>query len=97
MNILCIQSFCPQKTHKRTLISGSILLKHGRHIDYRNQPMNMLMRVCYLDCHKVGLCYYLVIHIEHLLRPLQQFLLPFVTYLLTLPRISQLFKNMFSL
>jgi hypothetical protein len=24
----------------------------------------MRMRVCYLDCHEVGLCCYLVIHIE---------------------------------
>jgi hypothetical protein len=24
MNILCIESFCPQKTHKRTLLFGSI-------------------------------------------------------------------------
>jgi hypothetical protein len=31
------------------------------------------MRVCYLDCYEVGLCCYLVIHIENLLRPLQLF------------------------
>jgi hypothetical protein len=29
--------------------------------------------VCYLDCHEAGLCCYLVIHIENLLRPLQLF------------------------
>jgi hypothetical protein len=33
----------------------------------------MNMRVCYLDCHEAGLCCYLVIHIENLLRPLQLF------------------------
>jgi hypothetical protein len=33
----------------------------------------MRMRVCYLDCHEAGLCCYLVIHIENLLRPLQLF------------------------
>jgi hypothetical protein len=33
----------------------------------------MSMRVCYLDCHEAGLCCYLVIHIETLLRPLQLF------------------------
>jgi hypothetical protein len=41
----------------------------------------MRMRDCYLDCHEAGLCCYLVINTENLLRP-------FVTYLLTLPRIS---------
>jgi hypothetical protein len=33
----------------------------------------MRMRVCYLDSHEGGLCCYLVIHIETLLRPLQLF------------------------
>jgi hypothetical protein len=34
----------------------------------------MRMRVCYPDCHEAGLCYYyLVIHIENLLRLLQRF------------------------
>jgi hypothetical protein len=33
----------------------------------------MWMCVCYLDCHKVGLCGYLVIHIETLWRSLQLF------------------------
>jgi hypothetical protein len=31
----------------------------------------MGMRICYLDCHEAGLCCYLVIHIENLLRPWQ--------------------------
>jgi hypothetical protein len=35
MNILCIESFCPQKkTHNRMLLFGSKILKHGRHFDY---------------------------------------------------------------
>jgi hypothetical protein len=47
MNILCIESFFSQKkTHNRTLIFCRILLKHGRHFDYWNQPLNMRMRVC---------------------------------------------------
>jgi hypothetical protein len=29
------------------------------------------MRVCYLCCDEAGLCCYLVIHIENLLRPLE--------------------------
>jgi hypothetical protein len=33
----------------------------------------MRMRVCYLDCHEAGLCCYLVIHVENLLRLLQLF------------------------
>jgi hypothetical protein len=63
----------PAKKEKRgtTLLLGSTPLKHGRHFDYWNQPL--YMRVCYLDCHKAGLCCYLVIHIENLLRPLQLF------------------------
>jgi uncharacterized membrane protein len=31
------------------LLLGSTLLKHGRHFDYWNLPMNMRMYVCYLD------------------------------------------------
>jgi hypothetical protein len=33
----------------------------------------MRMCACYLDCHEAGLCCYLMIHIENLLRPLQLF------------------------
>jgi hypothetical protein len=73
MNILCIESFCLQRTHNRTLLFGSTLLKHGLHFDYWNQPLNMCMRIWHLDCHEDGLCCYLVIHIENLLRPLQLF------------------------
>jgi hypothetical protein len=74
MKILCIESFCPQKeTHNRTLLFGSTLLKHSRHGDYWNQPLNVRMRVCYLDCYEIGLCCYLVIQIENLLHTLQLF------------------------
>jgi hypothetical protein len=68
---------CPfstkKKTHKRTFLFGSIHLDHSRNFDYRNYPLNMRMRVCYLDCHELGLFCYLVIHTEDLLRPLQLF------------------------
>jgi hypothetical protein len=67
------ESFRLQKTHNRTLIFGSIFLKHCRHFNYWNQPLNTCMRVCYLDCHEAGLCCYLVIHIENLSRSLQLF------------------------
>jgi hypothetical protein len=50
---------------KGNLVFGSILLKHGLYFDYRNQPLNMRMRICYLDCHRAGLCCYIVIHIEN--------------------------------
>jgi hypothetical protein len=56
-----------------TLLFGNTLLKHGRHFEYWNQPLNMLMRVCYLDCHEAELCCCLVIHTENLLNPLQMF------------------------
>jgi hypothetical protein len=70
-NILCIESFCQQKTHNRALLFLSTHLKHGSHFDYWNQSLNIHMCVCYLDCHEAGLCCYLVIRIENLLRPLQ--------------------------
>jgi hypothetical protein len=69
MDILCIQSFCPQK--RTTLLFGSTYLKHGRRFDYWNQPLNMYMHFCYQDCRKAGQCCYLVIHTENPLRPLQ--------------------------
>jgi hypothetical protein len=58
------------KTYNRTRLFGSTLLKHGRHFDYWNQPLNMCTRICYLDCHEAGLCCYILTHIENLLRPL---------------------------
>jgi hypothetical protein len=57
----------------RTLLFCSTFLKHGRHFDYWNKPLNLRMRVCYLYCHEDGLCCYLVIYTENLLGPLQLF------------------------
>jgi hypothetical protein len=71
VNILSIESFRPQKAHNRTLLFGSVSLKHGYHFDYWYKRLNMRMRVCYLDCYEAGLCCYLLTHIETLLRPLQ--------------------------
>jgi hypothetical protein len=73
ISILCSESSCTQKTHNGTLISVSILLKHGHHLDYWNYPLHMRMGVCYLDCHESVLCCYLVIHIENFFLPLQLF------------------------
>jgi hypothetical protein len=75
----------PTKTYNRTLLFCSIHIKHGRHFNHWNQPLNMSMRVCYLDCQEAGLCCYLVIHKENLLRPLQLFYFHFWPILLTLP------------
>jgi hypothetical protein len=73
VNILCIPSFCPQK---RTTKLCSSVIHSSRTIAIlttKTLPLNMHMRVCYLACFEAGLCYYLVIHIENLLRPLQLF------------------------
>jgi hypothetical protein len=60
MIILWIEYFCQQKTHNITLLFGVTLLKHRRHFDYRNQPLNTRMRVCNLDRHEAGLKTYYV-------------------------------------
>jgi hypothetical protein len=73
MNIFALSPFAHKNTHNRTLLFGSIFLMHGRCFDYRNQPLNMRIRVFYLDYYEAELCCYLVIHIENLLRPLQLF------------------------
>jgi hypothetical protein len=75
MNILRIESFCTQKLHKRTLLFGSTPLKHGRHFDYSNHPLNKRMSIYYLDCHEAGLHCYQVIHTENLAHPSQLFYL----------------------
>jgi hypothetical protein len=64
MTKLCIKSFCPQRKHIRMLFFDSTLLKHSCHFNYWNQPINMRMCVCYLDCHEAGLCCYWVTHVD---------------------------------
>jgi hypothetical protein len=75
------------KIHNITLLfcTTRTLFKHGRHFDCWSQPLSICMPVCYLDCHEAGLCCYLVIYIEDI-TSIRAVLLPFVTYLLTLPR-----------
>jgi hypothetical protein len=71
-NILWNESIAPPKiTHNRMLFFGNTFLKHGRHFDYWNQPLTTSTRVCYQNSHEAGLCCYLVIYIENILRPLQ--------------------------
>jgi hypothetical protein len=48
------------KTNNAMLFFSGTHLKHGRHFDYWNQPLNVCMRVCYLDCHEVGVWCYVV-------------------------------------
>jgi hypothetical protein len=73
MNIFLHWVLLSTKMRNRTLLFHSILLKHGRHFDCWNQPLNMSMRVCYSDCYEDGLCCYLVVHLENVLRPLHLF------------------------
>jgi hypothetical protein len=61
----------PTKNAQQTLLFGSTILKYCQYFDYWNQPLNVRMRVWYLECHEAGLCWYLVIHIENLLHLLQ--------------------------
>jgi hypothetical protein len=70
MNILCIESSCPQKRRTTERSSSIVYSKYSRHFDYRNQLLNKRMRACYLDCHEAGLCCNVVIYTETLLRPL---------------------------
>jgi hypothetical protein len=71
--------------HNRTLLFSSVLLKHGRHFDYWNEPLHICMCICYLKCHDDELCCYLVTHRKPT-KSITIVLLPFITYLLTLPR-----------
>jgi hypothetical protein len=62
-----------KQTHNRMLLFVSIFLRHGRHFDYWNQPLNICMSVFCPHCHEAGLCCYLVIHIQNILHPAQLF------------------------
>jgi hypothetical protein len=86
MNIPCIESLCPQETHNRTLLFGCTLLKHGRQF-WLLKPASehgharLLLRLSWSwtvllpsDTHRKPITYNTTV------------LLPFVTYLLTLPR-----------
>jgi hypothetical protein len=64
-----LSPFSPQK---RTT-ERCFLVLHSWSINYWNQPLNMIMCVCYIDCDEAGLCCTLLIHLENLLHPLQLF------------------------
>jgi hypothetical protein len=63
----------PTEMHNSTLIFGSTCRKRGHHFDYWNEPLNMRILGCYLDCNEAGMCCYLLFHIENLSSPLQLF------------------------
>jgi hypothetical protein len=65
MNILSIEFFCSQKRTIECCYSV-VHTQAQSHFAYCNQPLNMHMHVCYIDCHGAGLCCYLVIHIGNL-------------------------------
>jgi hypothetical protein len=89
MTILCIECFfrqtkdttkrCSSVVHAQAQLPFLLLKPASEHLNIR-------MRVCYLDCQEAGLCCYLVIHIGNPITSITTVLLPFVTYLLTLPR-----------
>jgi hypothetical protein len=82
INILCIQFFYPQETSSRTLLLRSII-RCRCHFNYWNQPLNMSMLACYLDCLEAGLC--LLPNDTHRkpITSITSVLIPFVAYLLS--------------
>jgi hypothetical protein len=66
VNILCIESFCPQKRPTERYLS---LAQSSSTVAILTTEPSL----CYLDCHEAGLCCYVLIHIENLLHPLQLF------------------------
>jgi hypothetical protein len=94
MNNICTETFCPRKTHNRTLFVGSVLLKYGHHFDYWNQPLNMRMRVCYLLSWSWTVLLPSDTDRKHI-TSITAVLLQFVTYLLPLPRIFYIDHNSF--
>jgi hypothetical protein len=78
MNILCAEF---RYTHNTTLLFGTTLLKHGRHVDYWNRLLNMRMRVCW--------SWIVLLPSDtniNIITSITAVLLPFVIYLFTFPR-----------
>jgi hypothetical protein len=61
--VLCIESFCPQKSN-RTMLFGSYTQARSP-FGLLKSAFEVTLHVCFLDCHEAGLCCYLVIHIEN--------------------------------
>jgi hypothetical protein len=73
MNILCVESFCPQKRATGVCFSVVYFSSMVVILTTETSLVSMRMPVYYLDCHEAELCCCLLIHIENLLRPLQLF------------------------
>jgi hypothetical protein len=85
MNILCMELFYSQRKHNGTLIFGSILLEHFRHVEYWNQPLNMRLPIYYLGSWKWTVLLSSDTR-RNPITPITSVVLLFVTYLLHLPR-----------
>jgi hypothetical protein len=87
MNILCIESFCPGRNAQKTLLFSRTLLKHGRHFYYWNQALNMHMLP------RLTWSWAVLLPSDVHRKPVTAVLLPFMTYLLTLPHSKSLLKS----
>jgi hypothetical protein len=58
---------------KRTTERCSSVIRSWSTVAIFTTETSLSTRACYLDCHESGLCCYLVVHTENLLRPLQLF------------------------
>jgi hypothetical protein len=61
-----------KEAHNRTLFFDSTASSTVAILTTESSLWTCIL-ICYLDCHKAGLCCYLVTDIENLLRPLQLF------------------------
>jgi hypothetical protein len=82
------------KMRNRTLLFGSTPFKHSRHFGYWNQPLNMVMYICYL---RLSWSWTVLLLTDTHRKPITSStadLLPFMTYLLTLPYIYEVPSNL---
>jgi hypothetical protein len=82
INILCIESFCPQRS---TIKRCSSVVQTSSMVAILTTETSLWthMCVCYVDCHKDGPCCYVVTH-RNPITSIEAVSLPFVTYSLTL-------------
>jgi hypothetical protein len=73
MNMLYIEPFFPQKPTTERCSSTVRSSRTVAILTTETSIWTWRMRFCYLDCFEAGLCCYLLLHIENLLYPLQQF------------------------
>jgi hypothetical protein len=66
MNILCTESFYPQKMYNRMLLFGCTSSSTVAILTTKTSLWTWTCTCTSVDCHEAGLCCYLVIHIENL-------------------------------